>query len=267
MASPVSTPLILSVSEEASFGSSCVKGTEMQLALGSEDSARASYTDTAASASAGPCLVRPSLITALTPNAASAAFAWLTHPRRRPPRRLGSRLGRHAVTRAERRTLTLAAPDTSEESRVVRLTVENAAIVSVEYEVGVAVVLTIMLATGGYTASPISSRAQHILDLLAVATNSVDHALAPTPLSPQRSLPRRCARSRRCRSFVDPAYPGTKMKSTILALRRADALPRATTKVKFLAVQTLRGAGSCSFSMLVHATRPVCDVERRGGTR
>ncbi|KAF7371430.1 hypothetical protein MSAN_00779800 [Mycena sanguinolenta] len=153
------------------------------------------------------------------------------------------------------RALTLAAPNTSEESRVVRLTVENAAIVSVEYEVSVRVVLTVILATGcvcpslpllsfdyfaliprltiwhsGYAASLIASRAQHVLDLLAVATTNGDHALAPTPLSRRRSSPQpRCATSRMCKSFVDPTRAGTKTKVFGALDRRWSSHPDAQT--------------------------------------
>ncbi|KAJ7099825.1 Flavocytochrome c [Mycena epipterygia] len=267
---------VLLLDKKPSLGGNSVKassgingaGSAAQQALDIHDSVEAFYSDTAASA--GLDLARPTLITALTSNSASA-IAWLTGPFG-VDLSLVSRLGGHSVARTHRdksgapgwaitsalmkRLTALAAADDArveivKSARVVKLLEEGGSVVGVEYEAAGSVTVArgnVILATGGYAAdfAPGGLLAQHRPDLLALATTNADHATGDgARLAAALAHPAGLCDLDQVQvhptGFVDPANP--------------------TAKTKFLAAEALRGVGG----LLLNASgqRFVNEVERR----
>ncbi|KAJ7753003.1 Flavocytochrome c [Mycena metata] len=275
---------VLLLDKKPSLGGNSVKAssgingaeTEAQREHKIDDTVQAFYADT--SASAGPDLARPTLITALTSNSA-AAIAWLTDTFS-VDLSVVSRLGGHtnprthrdksgapgwAITSALMKKLTAladaAAAETAGQSprveiiksaRVVRLLEDGGAVVGVEYELsgGVGDIISargnVILATGGYAAdsSPTGLLAQHRPELLALSTTNGDHATGDGLLLATAVSAGTCDLDQvqvHPTGFVDPTNPGA--------------------KTKFLAAEALRGAGGLLLE--AHGKRFVREVERR----
>ncbi|KAJ6542530.1 Flavocytochrome c [Mycena vulgaris] len=264
---------VLLLDKKPSLGGNSVKassgingaGTAAQQALEIEDSIEAFFADT--TASAGPDLARPALITALTSNSAPA-IAWLTGTFS-IDLSVVARLGGHSAARTHRDksgapgwAITsalmkrLAAADsarveTVKSARVVRLLEDAGRVVGVEYEAGGALVAArgnVILATGGYAADfgTEGLLAQHRPDLLALATTNGDHATGDgarlaAALAHPAGLCDLAQVQVHPTGFVDPAAPAA--------------------KTKFLAAEALRGAGG----LLIDArgARFVDEVGRR----
>ncbi|KAJ7269917.1 Flavocytochrome c [Mycena rebaudengoi] len=267
---------VLLLDKKPSLGGNSVKassgingaGTVPQSALNIEDTVEAFYSDTAQSA--GADLARPTLITALTSNSASA-IAWLTDT-------FGvdlsvvSRLGGHSIARTHRdksgapgwaitsalmKKLTALAASSDgpsieiiKSARVVRLLHESGRVVGVEYEAGETVTAhgSVILATGGYAAdfSSTGLLAQHRPDLLTLSTTNGDHATGDgARLATGLARPAGVCDLDQVQvhptGFVDPANP--------------DA------KTKFLAAEALRGVGALLLD--AHGHRFVNEVARR----
>ncbi|KAJ7848406.1 Flavocytochrome c, partial [Mycena leptocephala] len=267
---------VLLLDKKPSLGGNSVKAssgingaeTEAQRVLKIDDSVQAFYADTAASA--GADLARPTLITALTSNSASA-IAWLTGT-------FGvdlsvvARLGGHSVPRTHRdrsgapgwaitsalmKKLTALASEADarveivKSARVARLLQEGGTVVGVEYESSAGVISArgnVVLATGGYAAdsSPNGLLAQHRPELVALATTNGDHATGDgVRLATAAGVSAGTCDLDQVQvhptGFVDPANPGA--------------------KTKFLAAEALRGAGGLLLD--ARGARFVREVERR----